>query len=102
MGINGHFDSDWTPCKRNDLYTITFYADSSGTIGAVESTEISIIPKVEDTGLEYDGFPLYHYSWNLETPVDLAAGWVSIQGVSDTSCRFRWISSGGGGQEVVF
>ena len=83
-GTTGHYDVLWTPCERTEEYEITFYADAAGAPGAIESTETGVYPDVEDTGLDYDGYPLYHYSLNIETPVDLAEGWISIQGTTDT------------------
>jgi hypothetical protein len=96
-GLNLLFDDGWFDCSGEDPMTfeIKFYPDNAGLPGAVLYTETLTILR-DATGLIYAGYPLYHYKAVLTTPVNLAAGWISIQGVSvgsPTNCDFLWMNS---------
>ncbi len=96
-GLNLLWDYDWYNCTAEDPMTfeIIFYQDNAGVPGAVVYSET--IPIVRDaTGLFYNGWPLYHYKAVLSNSVDLAGGWISVQGVSvgiPDNCVFLWMSS---------
>ena len=95
-GLNLIFNNGWSDCSTEDPMTfeIKFYQDNAGAPGTVVYTESLAISR-DNTGLSYSGYPLYHYQANLSNPVNLAGGWISIQGTSleEPNCVLLWMSS---------
>jgi hypothetical protein len=94
----------WYTCTdSNPVFEIKFYLDASGAPGA-EVCSYTVTPTIVDTGILYAGFvPLLYYSVDLLEPCcNIAAGWVSIQGLGDTDCWFLWCSSGVGDGSSYF
>jgi hypothetical protein len=96
-GLNLLFAGGWFDCSGENPMTfeIKFYPDNAGLPGAVLYSETLTILS-DATGLIYSGYPLFHYKAVLTNPVNMAAGWISIQGVSTGTpddCVFLWMNS---------
>ena len=78
-------------------FKIIFYTSNSyGNLGTQVYQE-----SFQLTGeyIDYNGASGYHFRANLSSPVNLSAGWISIQGTSTgtpTNCIFMWIDSSTG------
>ncbi len=74
-------------------FRLTFFADDAGQPGE-EIATFNLPPQAEDTGETIDlgggATAVHRYSVTLPSPVDLAAGWVSIVSTGDGNCWFRW------------
>ncbi|MBU2651956.1 MAG: T9SS type A sorting domain-containing protein [Bacteroidetes bacterium] len=99
IGINAEFSSGWFTCNNEDPMTfeIKFYEDNAGLPGTEVASFTAEINRIE-TGMNYnlgDDFPAYEYRYYLPDPVDLANGWVSVQGISvgTPDCWFLWNTS---------
>ena len=85
----------WSECFEDPaVFEVIFYEDDAGLPGAVVATYTTSITPVP-TGLLYAGvYEMNWYSGPINPPLDFAAGWVSIQGISDPQdCVFLWASS---------
>lgn len=97
-GITGRIEGEeFHPCNRNpDVYRVGFYdMNSDGKPGNLvyewKGTPTQIL-----CGYSYDGAPLYRYDLVLPEAVYLSNGWLSVQGIGDTACRFFWMRSDAG------
>lgn len=95
-GLDLYNNGGWIDCDEDPTtFEIIFYEDDSGVPGdIVTNYEVDISPN--PTGLEYSGFELNDYTAELDPPVIINEGWVSIQGISGNDCWFLWMSSGEG------
>ena len=87
----------WAACNEDPMtFEIIFYNDDAGAPGTVACGPYTLAISRTDTGESWAGFPLYEYSAVLDPCCNMAAGWVSIQGVSVGSpdCWFLWASHG--------
>ena len=105
-GISAHLDpfggNWWVACSENPMpFHIRFYEDAGGVPGPQACT-YDVTLTGTDTGLTYDGWPLYQYDTELAPGCSLANGWVSIVGAGDSTCWFRWMSSGAGDHASQF
>ena len=82
-------------CVEDPLWLdIKFYEDDAGNPGN-EACVYSLAVSGEDTGLEYDGLPLYEFDIELPSLCATTVGWVSVRGTDgDPNCLFHWMSSG--------
>jgi len=95
-GLDAYFSGGWSECWEDPMtFDVKFYEDDGGFPGdEVATRTVTINPT--PTGLIFSGFELNQYNATFSSGVDLAAGWVSIQGVSDpTTCWFLWMSGYG-------
>jgi hypothetical protein len=97
-GLKLYWAGGWDVCtgENSVVFNVKFYQDNAGSPGAlVESESINIYE--DNTGLDFGGNGyLYHYLAVLEFPVNLSAGWVSIQGtvsLNPDDCVFLWMNS---------
>ena len=106
-GFMLYLGSDWAQCTDSDpAFEIKFYEDGGSAPGA-ELCRYTVYPTITGTGL------LYHSSYQFELQyfevpsldpcctVD-PNGWVSIQGLGDTTCWFLWMSSPNGDGSSYF
>jgi hypothetical protein len=95
-GLMLYFSAGWTDCPTENPMTfdIGFYQDAAGLPGAQVGAFTIPVTGV-NTGILYSGYPMYYFSTTLSPCVGLAAGWLSIQGVSTGSpdCAFLWANS---------
>jgi hypothetical protein len=79
------YSGGWTPVDpAGTLWEIKFYEDSGGAPGAEVASFSDLEPTVTDTGLLYGGYyPMWYWEIALDSQVDLAAGWISIQSTSN-------------------
>ena len=98
-GLNLHFADGWFECNNENpmSFEIKFYQDNAGFPGALVAT-FNMSLTGDNTGLIYVYGPLYHYKAQLNSSVNLAKGWISIQGTSvgDPDCAFLWMNSQSG------
>lgn len=80
-------------CSRTvEEFSIVFHNDLAGLPGGLVATfDVTATPV--NTGLTLDGDPVVEYEVELPSVVSLATGWLSIVGINDTGCAFRWASS---------
>jgi len=87
----------WYECTSENPMTfdIAFYQDAAGVPGAQVAAFPGMSVVGQPTGIFYSGYQMYYFSTTLTPCVGLAAGWVSIQGVSTGSpdCAFLWANS---------
>ena len=91
----------WLSCAADPKpFTITFYRDQNGepntAVPAYQEANVSVHPAA--SWVIYNGYPIYQYELTLSSMVDLADGWISIQGQIDPNnpgahCRFFWMSA---------
>ncbi|UCD76146.1 MAG: hypothetical protein JSV91_04330, partial [Phycisphaerales bacterium] len=97
-GLMLHYDGQyWSDCPdENPMdFDIRFYTeDRTGAPGDEQCGYLLTVTGVP-TGQFYGPFELYRFSTNLNPCCELTAGWISIQGVSETDpdCWFLWVSS---------
>jgi hypothetical protein len=95
-GLNLMYDDGWYACNdESDMtFEVKFYQDNAGSPGAeVYSESITVLG--EEVAPYFLGSLLY-YRVGMFTPVNLSAGWISIQGTSvgsPNNCLFLWMSS---------
>jgi len=86
----------WAACTETPAqFEIKFYLDAGGQPGA-EVCSYTVTPTVTPTGVLYSGFNMNRYDvLSLSPCCQLAAGWVSIQGITvgNPDCWFLWASS---------
>ena len=106
-GLMLYLGSDWTECVDSDpAFEIKFYEDGGSAPGA-EMCRYTVYPTITGTGLLYHSsyqFELQYFEVPLLEPccaVD-PDGWVSIQGLGDTTCWFLWMSSPDGDGSSYF
>jgi hypothetical protein len=76
-------------------FNISFYSDDSGQPGT-ELHSFQVTPDVTP-GFDLSGTPIYQFDVNLPEGVDLASGWISIQGKDGfEETTFEWVSSSQG------
>jgi len=96
-GLMLNFNNGWYDCPGENPMTfdIAFYQDAAGLPGAQVGPTLTIPVLGVATGALYSGYPLYYFNTTVSPCVGLAAGWVSIQGVSTASpqCSFLWMNS---------
>ncbi len=94
-GINGfYYEDTWYICYESPMeFEIRFYEDNNGLPGGLIASQI-VECNGYQTGQIYNGaFELYEYYANLDQPVELEVGWISIQGKGDRpDCWFEWMS----------
>jgi len=93
-GINYYYDGTWHASDVEDPMTfdIKFYTDHATEYSPdieVASFSIPLSRTTVDT-VTFGGNPVYMYHAELPTSVDLAEGWVSIQGTSVSSPIDPW------------
>lgn len=91
-------------CDRNpDSFSVAFYSnDFEGIPGTLLSRTIAYPTRI-DTGKVFDGARLYRYRVQLSTPLLVNSGWISIQGIGESECPFRWMASpDGDGAALLF
>ncbi|MDD4868814.1 MAG: hypothetical protein PHQ28_17415, partial [Mycobacterium sp.] len=84
-------------CAETNLaFQITFYNDVEGSPGSA-TCSYQVVATVTPTGLIYGVGELLCFSVDMLNPCcDTVGRWISIQGVGDDSCWFRWMSAAGG------
>jgi hypothetical protein len=96
-GLKLYYAGGWDICtgENSMVFNVKFYQDNAGSPGAlVDSESINIYE--DNTGLDYGLGYLYHYKAVPESPVNLSAGWISIQGtvsINPDDCVFLWMNS---------
>jgi hypothetical protein len=89
-GVGAKFGS---PCERNPgAFRIAFFQDGGGSPSTLVSEQV-VTPSRTDTGAVYNPYPIYQFEANLEAPVNLSGGWLSIHGVDNDDCYFYWYRS---------
>jgi hypothetical protein len=89
-------DSLTASCEpvTND-FQVTFYDAISGTPGAVVRQE-TVIPVVTETAIATaGGYIVSMFEAPLAAPLDLAEGWIAIDGTGTANCRFFWQTGAG-------
>ena len=82
-----------SPCtKATDDFKILFFEDDSGQPGTLVSEQV-VTPRTSPVGVDTDPAGVTQYEADLNTPVTLADGWISIRGFGDTECFFYWYRS---------
>jgi hypothetical protein len=80
------------PCDRiPDTLVLEFFADAAGLPGALLYSETLNTTRTLTPLLLFGSFPVYVYTAQLQTPVNLSSGWVGIHGTGDFECRFAWL-----------
>ena len=90
-GVQGYYDgSDWSECTESPVdIEIGFYEDDGGLPGTSVYSETFTFTPVATIWTDLTGSTIYEFDATFATPVFLASGWVSIQGVSDPAdCWF--------------
>jgi hypothetical protein len=97
-GMKLYYAGGWYLCagENSMVFNVKFYQDNAGSPGdLVDSQGINIYE--DNTGVDFGGYGyLYHYVAVLESPVNLQAGWISIQGTDSgnpDNCVFLWMNS---------
>lgn len=84
--------------KYGEYFAIRLYEDDAGSVGT-ELKGWGDYPERVDTGLVYvfsngEECPLYRYTMELDDPIALSAGWISIQGYyGGEECAACWMNS---------
>jgi hypothetical protein len=96
-GLSLFFDgAAWNACTEDPMpFYITFYEDGNLPGNVVESFEASLsgVP----TGNLYAGvYESMTFTFDLPAPLEMAEGWIGIQGAGDAGCWFLWGSSSTG------
>lgn len=81
-------------CVRDpDQYSVALYTDNGGLPSLAVRDEV-ITPDAFPTGVAINGvYNVTRYVATFATPVELAAGWVSIYGVNESDCSAGWVTS---------
>ncbi|MHC4344678.1 MAG: DUF7901 domain-containing protein [Planctomycetota bacterium] len=84
----------WFECDEDPMtFEIKFYQDNAGVPGT-EVCSYTVTLARTATGEHTQGYEVWEYSADLEPCCNLAAGWVSIQGISaPNDCWFLWVAS---------
>ncbi len=84
-------DSD--PCVRDaPTFQIDFIEDIGGLPAGTWVTQ-GVTATRSNTGATVYGHPVHLYEARLDSPMCLSYGWVSIIGVGESDCSFRWYLS---------
>ncbi len=97
-GIRAYHDgSAWSECSETPMpLEVQFWTDVAGAPGTMSYGETIQVTPVA-TSMLYSGFTLYEFEMTLTTPVSMAAGWVSVQGVGSVpTCWFLWMNASSG------
>jgi hypothetical protein len=93
------FDASIVNCTMDPLaFDIRFYEDNGGVVGAEVASFQGLSVARLSTNLFYHStyqIEAFQYSVVLPSQVTIpgGTGWIAIQGVSATGCRFWWMSS---------
>jgi hypothetical protein len=82
-------------CARGGPFELAFYQDNGGQPGALV-TAAEVTASVSATGETTSLGSLNRYEAVLASPVTLASGWISIQGLDFVDCYFYWANGTGG------
>ena len=93
--LNLVYDAGWSDCGTEDPmgFAIGFYENNplSGEPGTLLYTEDVSLDRFETGEMLFDTYPLYYYEVTLASPVSMANGWISIQGLTSAEdCWFLW------------
>ena len=106
-GLMLYFGADWTECVDSDpAFEIKFYEDG-GTGPGAELCRYTVYPTITGTGMYYHTTYQFELKYFEVPSLDPCCtvdpdGWVSIQGLGDTTCWFLWMSSGDGDGSSYF
>ena len=80
------------------VFNIEFWTDDGGEPGSLVAAFNGVTPTYTDTGLDYYGYELFEFYYELPTPVDLSDGWVAIyiDYYASNYGWFFWWTSGDG------
>jgi hypothetical protein len=88
-GLPLFLDGSWAGCTEDPMdFVITFYGLDLVPV-ATFTPSLTGVPSIVYAGL----YPSFDYYYELDTPVVLTEGFVSIQGAGSNSCWFLWMSS---------
>jgi|GEM_PF-6616212 len=71
------------------VFNITFWTDDGGQPGTLVASFEGVTPTYTDTGLDYYGWKLFEFYYELPTPVDLSDGWIAIY-IDHYASNYRW------------
>ncbi|MBI1318255.1 MAG: hypothetical protein GC168_04785 [Candidatus Hydrogenedens sp.] len=81
------------PCTRDaGEFLIRFYSDTPNGTNSPDF-EQSVSPVITSTNATANSFPVFQYEANLNTPVNMESGWLSIVASGDDDCFFYWYRS---------
>ena len=99
-GITFIYTTQWQGCDRDpDVYDITFYQDNNGLPGTVVQTYTNVLPTKQDSGMQFNGEPIWYYNLDLTPTINWTHGWgwVSIVGRNaGQGCWFLWLDTADG------
>jgi len=92
----------WATCDGDPMHVnVTFYENNAGAVGDVYATFTDITPTITPANLTLFGsYPVSFMSITLPSSVDLANGFVSVQGTTPsagTDCWLMWVNAPNGG-----
>jgi hypothetical protein len=94
-GIPAYYNgSTWGTCNQSPMpLEISFY-DRYGVLADQWTWAAVGTPSIPLNC--YNGFPAFDYHFVLPTPLYLLSGYITIQGLTDNTCWFLWLSSNQG------
>jgi len=103
-GLSLYYDNGWDHCAVFPMdFEIAFYEEEGlGVPGELVYSEETSLTGVS-TGVEYAGYLLYEFHFDLDSPVNLVDGWLGIQSYGAApACWFLWLSSNEGDEHSYY
>lgn len=103
-GLNAYYDDMWEICYKSPItFKVMFYADDNNFPRDTLAT-YRVSSEATPAGAFFNGgYQLYEYYVELNPPVELNEGWISIQAISyPTDCWFIWMSGTDGLDEYCY
>jgi hypothetical protein len=93
-GLDAYFSGAWAACDEDPMpFVIKIYPDSSNFPASTPTCTYNLSLSRTATTVTYSTFPVWQYDATLNPPCSQASGWISVQGLGDTTCWFLWASS---------